>query len=175
MKADELRIGRLVTDLEVRRLALERGGFGSADSGGLGYEDAGALDWPTEGELIYTFGREERPNGTVLRWNGIGIGAETGTPVRAVRAGSVVLAGPFEGYGPTVVLSHGLGFYTLYLYLAEIDVIQGRQVAQGQVLGTVGGVDTPEGSHIEFQVRAPVPGGTPQAQDPLLWLRVRSR
>ena len=173
LEADELRISRLVADLEVRRLALEQDQFGPDDSGELGSDDAGALDWPTEGELIYTFGREERPNGTVLRWNGIGIGAETGTPVRAVRAGTVVLAGPFEGYGPTVVLSHGLGFYTLYLYLEVIEVIQGRQVTQGQVVGTVGGVDTPEGSHIEFQIRAPVTGGTPQAQDPLLWLRAR--
>jgi len=175
LEADEVRISRLVTDLEARRLALERNPLGSAGAGELMPEDAGVLDWPTEGDVIYTFGREERPNGIVLRWNGIGIGARTGTPVRAVRAGTVVLAGPFEGYGPTVVLSHGVGFYTLYLYLEEIGVIQGRQVAEGQVVGTVGGADTPEGSHIEFQVRAPVPGGSPRAQDPLLWLRPRGR
>ena len=175
LEADELRISRLVTDLEARRLALERNPLGATGPGELAAEDAGALNWPTEGKLIYTFGREERPNGTVLRWNGIGIGAKTGTPVRSVRAGTVVLAGPFEGYGPTVVLSHGAGFYTLYLYLEEIGVIQGRQVAEGQVVGTVGGADTPEGSHIEFQIRAPVPGGTPRAQDPLLWLRARGR
>jgi septal ring factor EnvC (AmiA/AmiB activator) len=106
----------------------------------------------------------------VLRWNGVGIGAPTGTPVRAVKAGTVVLAGPFEGYGPTVVLSHGEGFYTLYLYLEDVGVLEGRRVAAGDVLGTVGGADTPEGPHVEFQVRAPQGGGSPQAQDPLAWL-----
>ena len=117
------------------------------------------------------FGREVRPNGTVLRWNGIGIGAIPGTPVRAVKGGTVVLAGAFEGYGPTVVLSHGQGFYTLYLYLEDIGVVEGRTVAAGQVVGTVGGGATPEGPHVEFQVRAPLGNGSPQAQDPLQWLR----
>ena len=135
--------------------------------------DAGTLDWPVEGEVIYRFGRERRPNGTVLRWNGLGIQAPPGEPVRAVRDGTVVLAGPFEGYGPTVVVSHGDGFYTLYLYLEEIGVIDGREVRAGQVVGTVGGAATPEGPHIEFQIRAPVEGGSPQARDPLQWLKTR--
>ncbi len=129
------------------------------------------MNWPVDGELIYRFGREARPNGTVLRWNGIGIRAATGTPIRAVEAGTVAYAGPFEGYGLTVWLSHGGGFYTLYLYLEEIDVTQGREVTAGQVVGTVGGADTPEGPHLEFQVRTPVDGGDPRAQDPLPWLR----
>ena len=174
LDSDEIRLTRLVTDLEARRIELEsrtaRGGAPFVSS-----EDAGSLDWPVDGELIYRFGREQRPNGIVLRWNGIGIQASTGTPVRAVRSGTVVLAGPFEGYGPTVVLSHGEGFYTLYLYLEDIGVIQGRRVDAGQVVGTVGGSDTSEGPHVEFQVRAPVDGGTPQARDPLQWLRPRGR
>jgi len=52
-------------------------------------------------------------------------------------------------------------------------VVEGREVEIGQVVGTVGGTDTPEGPHIEFQLRAPVSGGSPQAQDPLKWLRAR--
>ena len=173
LDSDETRLTGLVTDLEARRLEAERRSASGAPT--LSSEDVGSLDWPVNGELIYRFGRERRPNGIVLRWNGIGIRASIGSPVRAVRAGTVVLAGPFEGYGPTVVLSHGQGFYTLYLYLEEIGVIQGRQVVASQVVGTVGGSDTPEGPHIEFQVRAPVDGGSPQARDPLQWLRPLGR
>jgi septal ring factor EnvC (AmiA/AmiB activator) len=173
LDADEGRMTRLIVDLETRRREMEaRATTGAADAS-LSADDAGSLDWPLDGDLIYRFGRERRPNGTVLRWNGIGISALPGSPVTAVRAGTVVLAGPFEGYGPTVVLYHGDGFYTLYLYLEEIGVVQGRSVAMGQVVGTVGGTDTPEGPHIEFQVRAPVNGGSPQAQDPLRWLTAR--
>ncbi|HSG48931.1 MAG TPA: peptidoglycan DD-metalloendopeptidase family protein [Longimicrobiales bacterium] len=172
LEADIGRLSSLVEELEERRRAEEaRRAAGPAR---LNTGDVGQLDWPVEGEIAYRFGRERRPNGTVLRWNGVGIRAAPGTPVRAVRAGTVVLAGPFEGYGPTVILSHGDGFYTLYLYLEEIGVLEGREVEAGQVVGTVGGTGTPEGPHLEFQIRAPGDGGAPQAQDPLLWLRPRS-
>jgi septal ring factor EnvC (AmiA/AmiB activator) len=181
LEIDEGRMTGLIADLERRRLEEERRISAEAASGRafsspnaeLSEADAGSLDWPVSGELIYGFGREQRPNGLVLRWNGVGIAAPTGSPVRAVRAGRVVLAGPFEGYGPTVVLSHGNGIYTLYLYLEEIGVVQGRDVTAGQVVGTVGGADTPEGPHLEFQIRAPLEGSTPQAQDPLRWLKPR--
>ena len=180
LEDDERRMTGLIADLERRRVEEERRRASAAETGvrapggrTLTAADAGSLDWPVEGNLIYRFGRERRPNGLVLRWNGVGIAAPPGTPVRAVRGGRVVLAGPFEGYGPTVVLSHGEGFYTLYLYLEEIGVVEGRDVEAGQVVGTVGGAETPEGPHLEFQIRAPVSGGTPQAQDPLQWLRSR--
>lgn len=177
LDADEARMKGVIDGLERRRLELERRAAPGAPGPAaptLASADAGTLDWPVEGPVVYRFGREVRPNGTVLRWNGIGIGAETGTPVRAVKGGTVVLAGPFEGYGPTVVLSHGDGFYTLYLYLEEIGVVEGRRVEAGQVVGTVGGAATPEGPHVEFQVRAPpAGGGSPQAQDPIQWLRRR--
>jgi septal ring factor EnvC (AmiA/AmiB activator) len=177
LDADESRLTGLIDDLERRRLEEERrrelSGLGREGPSSLSGSDAGSLDWPVDGPLAYRFGREQRPNGTVLRWNGIGIQAPAGTPVRAVKAGTVVLAGPFEGYGPSVVLSHGGGFYTLYLYLEEVGVVQGREVQLGQVIGTVGGSQTPEGPHIEFQIRAPVAGGAPQAMDPLQWLKSR--
>jgi septal ring factor EnvC (AmiA/AmiB activator) len=175
LEADLNRLTDLVDDLETRRLAEERATAAtSSQPNRIVAGDAGALDWPVEGEVLYNFGRQRQPNGTVLRWNGLGIQAATGTPVRAVRGGRVVLAGPFEGYGPTVILSHGSGFYTLYLYLEDVGVVEGREVSAGQVVGTVGGAGTPEGPHIEFQIRAPSEGNTPLAQDPLEWLRPRS-
>ena len=136
--------------------------------------EAGVLNWPVDGELIYPFGRQVRPNGTVLVWQGIGIRAATGTPVKAVEAGTVDFAGPFGGYGLIVILRHGGGFYTQYFYLEELRVTQGLDVVAGQVVGTVGGADTPEGPHIEFQVRTTA-SGSPLAEDPLRWLRAQGR
>jgi murein hydrolase activator len=178
LQADEGRLTNLVGDLERRRIEAEArlaaaGRSAEAVPTTLTTADMGRLDWPVDGEILYRFGPERRPNGTILRWNGVGIRASPGSPVRAVRDGTVVLAGPFEGYGPTVIVSHGDGFYTLYLYLQEIGVVEGRPVRAGQVVGTVGGTDTPEGPHLEFQLRAPIGGGAPQAQDPLTWLRPR--
>ena len=185
LAADEKRLQTLIVTLERKRKEAERlaaarrtkagaAGAGpkatSTASPSLTTKDLGALGWPVDGRLVYRFGRTVQPNGTAVRMNGIGIGAPAGTPVKAVEAGTVVLASPFEGYGPTVVLSHGGGYYSLYLYLKEIAVAEGDEVTRGTGLGTVGGAGTPEGSHLEFQIRAP--GG--EAVDPLDWLRKRS-
>ncbi|MBA4157658.1 MAG: peptidoglycan DD-metalloendopeptidase family protein [Gemmatimonadetes bacterium] len=129
----------------------------------------GSLPWPVDGRILYRFGRVVQPNGTAVRMNGIGIAGAGGAAVRSVEAGTVMLAGPFEGYGPTVVISHGGGYYSLYLYLRTISVKEGAEITRGQTVGTIGGSDRAEGAHIEFQIRAP--GG--EAVDPLVWLRAR--
>lgn len=165
IEEDERSLAELIAALEARR--REAAGTEVAT---LSTADAGSLAWPVDGRLIYPFGRQTQPNGTVLRWNGIGIAAPEGAEVRAVEGGTAVLAGPFEGYGPTVVLSHGGGYYSLYLYLKEVAVEEGQAVTKGQRLGSVGGARTPEGPHIEFQIRSP--GG--EAVDPLGWLRRRA-
>jgi murein hydrolase activator len=184
LEQDERQITALVTRLErarreAERLAEERRRAAAAagtpapppapSGAGFTLADRGRFAWPLDGRVLYRFGRVTQPNGTVLRFNGIGIGAQAGTRVRAIEAGTVVMAGPFEGYGPTVVISHGGGYYSLYLYLREISVREGDEVTRSHVIGTVGGEQTPEGPHIEFQIRAP--GGA--AVDPLIWLQRR--
>jgi septal ring factor EnvC (AmiA/AmiB activator) len=180
LERDEKRLSGLIATLErkreeaARRAAAAARGTGAArravERTTLTTSDLGSLGWPVEGKVLYPFGRQTQANGTVLRWNGIGIAAEAGSAVRAVEAGTVVMAGPFEGYGPTVVLSHGGGYYSLYLYLQSVTVKEGDQVTRNQIVGSVGGEKTPEGTHIEFQIRAP--GG--QAVDPLAWLKKRA-
>lgn len=176
---DEARIKRVLAEIERKRREEERrraiAGRAAPGERNLTTRDLGALAWPVDGELVYRFGPDRKPNGVTLRNNGIGIAADIGTPVRTVEAGTVVMARPFEGYGPTVMISHGGGYYTLYLYLGAIRVREGQRVTSGQVVGTVGGERTPEGPHVEFQVRAPGSGGgTPEPVDPLGWLRARS-
>ncbi|HEU0013210.1 MAG TPA: peptidoglycan DD-metalloendopeptidase family protein [Longimicrobium sp.] len=180
---DERRITNLLAELERRRReaeARERERVAAAGAAGrpttsrtpastMTTADLGNLDWPVGGRVVYNYGRATLPNGTAIRHNGIGIAAAAGTAVRAVEGGTVEMAAPFEGYGPTVVVSHGGGYYSLYLYLKDISVRPGATVTKGQVVGTVGGEGTPEGSHVEFQIRAPGGG----AVDPLTWLRGR--
>lgn len=176
---NEKRLETLIATLEAKRKEAERkrlaaaGGSKSSPAAGdgLSTRDLGALGWPVEGTVVYRFGRSVRPNGTAVRNNGIGIAAPAGTPVKAVDGGTVVMSGPFEGYGPTVIVSHGEGYYSLYLYLRDISVKDGAEVKRGEVVGTVGGTSTPEGAHVEFQIRAP--GGP--AVDPLAWLQKRGR
>jgi murein hydrolase activator len=173
LAADERRLTGLVAGLERRRLEEEQRRAAAGVSGTaatLTPANLGQLGWPVMGRLLYRFGPERRAGGVTLRRNGIGIAAEPGTPVSAIGAGTVVRARPVEGFGPGVVLSHGGGYYSLYLYLGEIRVREGQDVGAGQVVGTVGrGPD--EGPHLYLQIHAPIQGQTPAPVDPLPWLR----
>jgi len=168
---DEAAVSDAIANLE--RLRLEEERSGAAANATLTTRDLGALNWPVEGNLVFRFGPDRRANGVVLRNNGIGISASAGTPVKSVEAGVVQIAGPLEGYGNSVVISHGAGSYTLYLRLRSVGVRTGQTIAAGQVIGAVGGDGTPQGAHLEFQVRVPGPNGTPTPVDPLNWLRSR--
>lgn len=165
---DERRLNDLIAALERARRA---GGSRAAPAGpaSITSTDMGRLDWPAEGELLYRYGQYRLPNNTVVRQNGVGIKVPVGTPVRAVAAGSVQMAEPYGTYGPTVVVDHGGGFYTLYLYLSRVDVAQGQRVAPGEVVGRSGGAASDHGPHLEFQIRGE--GGI--ALDPLNWLKGR--
>jgi septal ring factor EnvC (AmiA/AmiB activator) len=175
LEEDERRLSEVVDELERRRIEMERrrAAAGLASSAPtLDASALGQLPWPVDGQLLYRFGPERRPNGVTLRRNGIGIAAEPGTPVRAIRGGTVMVAESVEGFGRGVVLSHGNGYYTLYLYMGQIQVLEGQDVPAGQVLGTVG-PGPEEGPHLYLQIQAPIEGRSPVPVDPLPWLRPR--
>lgn len=173
LEREQRRLTSTIADLEKRRLEEERRRSTPAQPASITTRDLGTLDWPVDGRLVYRFGPERKPNGVVLKNQGIGIGAAAGTAVKTVESGVIEVAEFYPGYGPTVIVSHGGGFRTLYLYLKDIRVRAGQQVSAGQVIGTVGGEQTAEGAHIEFQVRVPVDGST-EPVDPLAWLRARA-
>lgn len=166
LKMDEGQLTDLVDRLEREREAAEALAAASPTRGTLTRTDLGKLDWPASGKVIYGFGQEKNEDGTVILRQGIGIAVPELTQVRAVRAGTVVFSQPYLGYGPSVVLSHGAGYYSVYLYLSELLVAQGETVTVGQIIGRSGGSGTPEGAHLEFQIRQ-----GRQAVDPLPWLR----
>lgn len=167
---DEARLNDVIASLEVdRKRAAGRSGGSFPSSSTLKTSDFGRLDWPVEGTIIYQFGRLVNPNNTTTRWNGIGIAAPEGTPVKAVAAGVVALVDEsFGTYGRTVVLQHGGDDYSIYSSLGKISVTKGTKVAKGQVIGTVGTSDPDMEPHLHFEMR---PGQ--HAVDPLEWLRSR--
>jgi hypothetical protein len=84
------------------------------------------------GTLLYRFGRVRSANNTTTRWNGVGIGAAEGTPVRAVAGGEVMVAEQIGTYGVTVILQHGGGDYSVYGSLGRADVRKGQTIARGR-------------------------------------------
>ena len=167
LSRDEAKVASVIASLEtVRRRAEMSPNARPAAPSSLRTSDLGKLDWPVDGTILYRFGRVINPNNTTTRWNGIGIGAAVGTSVKSVAAGEVVLADNVGTYGPTVIVQHGGGDYSVYGSLARIDVRKGQQIPKGQTIGTVGATDPDLPPHLHFEIR---PKG--RSVDPLEWLR----
>jgi septal ring factor EnvC (AmiA/AmiB activator) len=167
LEKSEARLNNFIASFEAeRRLASGKSGAVALGSSSIRTTDIGRLDWPVNGVFLYRFGRFVNPNNTTTRWNGIGISAPSGTPVKSVSAGTVAYAGPMGTYGNTIILEHGGGDYSVYGSLDRIDVRKGARVVKGQAIGTVGVSDPALGSHLHFEIRR---GGP--AVDPAEWLR----
>jgi septal ring factor EnvC (AmiA/AmiB activator) len=166
---DESRISNAIATLETARRRAELApNARPAAASTIRTSDLGKLDWPVDGSILYRFGRVVNPNNTTTRWNGIGIGAAVGTVVKSISAGEVVLADNVGTYGPTVIVQHGGGDYSVYGSLQRIDVRRGQQVSKAQVIGTVGDTDPELPPHLHFEIR---PKG--RAIDPLEYLRAK--
>ena len=172
LREEERRLGSLIAELERTRREAERlAGLVSESS--VTTADLGQLRWPVEGTIVYRF-RDTKPGG-VGSWDGIGIGAPRGTLVRAVEAGQVAWAGSRDLLGQTVIVDHGGGYWSVYLYLQDLRVRMDDRIVAGQVIGGVGGDEnSEEGTHIEFQIHEPDGDNNPRLVDPVPWLRSRS-
>jgi murein DD-endopeptidase MepM/ murein hydrolase activator NlpD len=82
--------------------------------------------------------------------SGVDLPGATGTPVHAAQRGRVALAEELFFSGNTVVVDHGLGIYTLYAHLSEIDVKAGDDLETGAVLGKVGATGRVTGPHLHW-------------------------
>ncbi len=91
-----------------------------------------------------------------MRWGrlheGVDLAAADGTPIRAAGSGTVVAAGPAEGYGNAVLIDHGDGFLTHYGHMSAITVTVGQKVTAGQQIGNEGSTGHSTGPHLHFEV-----------------------
>ena len=120
----------------------------------------GRLPWPLAGSIVSPFGRHKHP---VLDTHVInrGIKIEGSTEcVNSVQNGTVSFAGYFKGYGKTVIIDHGGGFYTVTSGFGDIDVKTDEKVETSSKLGSV-----LPGDPLYFEIRR---NGVPE--DQLLWL-----
>ena len=114
---------------------------------GAGISPSGFI-WPVNGVLTSGYGP---------RWGrmhtGIDIGAPSGTPIKAAKAGEVIFTGWLGGYGNAVILDHGDGVATLYGHQSRIGCTEGQILNQGDILGFVGTTGHSTGNHLHFEVR----------------------
>jgi murein hydrolase activator len=123
----------------------------------------GKLSWPVSGQLIARFG-DARAGG--VRWDGVLVATERGTPVKAVCAGRVIYADWLPGLGLLTIVDHGDGYLSLYGHNDRLLKAAGEEVAAGDAIaaaGDSGGSSRPE---LYFEIRK---GGKPV--DPRPWFR----
>ncbi|MEU9379306.1 M23 family metallopeptidase [Streptomyces sp. NPDC048255] len=98
----------------------------------------------------------------------------TGTPVKAVAAGTVVKAGPNGGgdgpaYGNAVVIKHANNTYSQYAHLSKIQVKIGQKVSVKQRIALSGNTGNSSGPHLHFEIRTTPNYGS--AVNPVAFLR----
>jgi murein DD-endopeptidase MepM/ murein hydrolase activator NlpD len=83
---------------------------------------------------------------------GVDFAAPTGTPVKAVADGTVLMAGWHGGNGRFVKIRHDAVYESGYAHLSRIAaaVKNGAKVKQGQVIGYVGSTGLATGPHLHF-------------------------
>jgi len=113
------------TDQE-RKLINSTSGLGTA---------AHQYSRPVSGPTLHSFGSIQAGE---VRWKGMVIGAPTGTAVKAIASGRVILAGHLNGYGYMVIVKHGDSDLSLYGFNQAVFVKQGQLVSAGQTIAQVG-------------------------------------
>lgn len=87
--------------------------------------------------------------------NGVDFAAPTGTPIRSVADGVVLVAGYHRGNGNWIKVRHSDRWETLYLHLSKIEagVKKGTRVRRGQQIGRLGSTGLATGPHLHFELR----------------------
>lgn len=120
----------------------------------------GVLDWPAEGKVTAGFGSILDPRyRTKVPHNGLDLAVSPGAEVKAVFAGKVLYAAPFQGYGNTIIVQHPGRVFTLYAGLSGLRVGREDMVSLGDAVGLAS-------DKLYFEIRV-----ENRPEDPLGWLR----
>ncbi|MEM6638464.1 MAG: peptidoglycan DD-metalloendopeptidase family protein [Pseudomonadota bacterium] len=111
----------------------------------------GELAWPITGQLLADFGQ---PRGSAdVRWNGVLVGAERGTAVRAIARGRVAYADWLPGLGLLTVLEHSDNYISLYGFNESLAREAGEWVDAGDILAAVGDSGGQTRTALYFEIR----------------------
>ena len=85
--------------------------------------------------------------------HGIDFRVKRGYHVYASKAGKVVRAAWYGGYGNVVVIEHAGGYRTWYGHLSTIRIKVGQNVRSGRVVGLSGSSGHATAPHLHFEIR----------------------
>ncbi len=126
----------------------------------------GQLPWPAEGRIIARFGRQWNSKLKTTTENpGVDIKGQPGSAIRSILGGIVTTITYIRGYGTTLIIDHGGGFYTVYSHVTNIQTSVDSQVRNGDVIAYMGDSGSINGSKLHFEI-----WGKGQKLDPEKWL-----
>ena len=126
----------------------------------------GRLPWPANGRIIAKFGRQWNPKLKTTTENpGIDIKGQPGSAIRSIMGGVVTTITYIRGYGTTIIIDHGGGFYTVYSHVTNIQTNVDGEVRNGDVIAYMGDSGSINGSKLHFEI-----WGKGQKLDPEKWL-----
>ena len=132
----------------ILRSHFSSAGYSGAPAG------AGGMIWLISGPITSEFGWRTHPIfGTARFHSGLDIGGDYGMPIYAAASGTVIYAGWISGYGNAVIIDHGVCVTTFYGHNDSLNVSEGENVAQGQVIAMCGSTGNSTGPHCHFEVR----------------------
>lgn len=110
--------------------------------------------WPAKGRISGVYGSQRVLNGHPRTPHyGLDIAAATGSPVYAPASGVVRLAHPdMVLSGGTLILDHGLGFFSTFLHLHALHVQVGDEVQQGDKIAEIGATGRATGPHLDWRI-----------------------
>jgi len=113
----------------------------------------GQLQWPAEGRVITKFGRQWNPKLKTTTENpGIDIKGKPGSQIRSVLGGVVTTITFIRGFGTTIIIDHGGGFYTVYSHVTNVETNEDSQVRSGDVIAYMGDSGSINGSQLHFEI-----------------------
>lgn len=169
LAAAERKVQSMIATLEKKRQQAQAAGRTVDLYPDVGFSRLrGAMPWPVRGRVLTGFGRQKNPrHGTETFNSGIDIAAAEGADVRCVARGQVEYVQWLDGYGKTIIVNHGGGYYTVYAHLSESLVTESMSLEPGHVIGRAGDTGSLDGTKLHFEVRA---GQHGEPVDPMRWL-----
>ena len=148
-------IDRLIKAQQQQQSQSSSGGGGGGSKLPTVYE-GGTFLWPVPGYYRISSEYVDRISpitGKAEFHTGIDIPAGYGENVVAAGDGVVIKSGWVNGYGNTVMISHGSGLVTLYGHNSSLVASAGQRVKQGQTIAKIGSTGYSTGNHCHFEVR----------------------
>ncbi len=128
----------------------------------------GKLPWPIKGRFMNKFGQPK--NYGDLKWNGVLIKAELGSPVRVISHGRVAFSDWLQGFGFITIIDHGDGYMSLYGQNESLFKQTGDWVQAGEIIATAGDSGGQPISGVYFEIRS---RGKPV--NPSKWCSIKAR